>query len=218
MTEAALPSADPTIVKVGVLLPPPPDELGEWLADAAAFEAAGAGALWIDSGQTLDPLTLTAALAAITYRTLLVTALPDGVAEPLALATVKRLGRGRLALSTGPDGWAKLAADEPDLTVFRPMDVPMEEVPADGPADGPPGVPADGPPAAPAGGFLAMPAEASWVRVPPPAGRAAWRTALAEAAKRGDQGLLVPADPRLLDILRNPGDPGGRQDLHFAQG
>jgi hypothetical protein len=201
MTEAASPSADPSVVKVGVLLPPPPDELGEWLADAAAFEAAGADALWIDPGRTLDPLTLTAALAAITYRSLLITALPDGVAEPLPLATVKRLGRGRVALSAGPDRWAKLAADEPDLTVFRPADAPS-----------------DAPAGADAGGFLAVPAGGSWTRVPPPAGRAAWRTALAAAAERGDQGLLVPADPRLLDILRNPGDPGGRHDLQLAQG
>jgi hypothetical protein len=196
MTEAASPSAEPTVVKVGVLLPPPPDELGEWLADAAAFEAAGADALWIDPGPALDPLTLTAALAAITYRSLLVTALPDAAAEPLALATVKRLGRGRLALSTGPDGWAKLADQvdqDPDLIVFRPADATPED-------------------------FLTAPGGGAWTRVPPPEGRAAWRTVLAAAAERGDQGLLVPADPRLLDLLRNPGDPGGRQDLQLAQG
>jgi alkanesulfonate monooxygenase SsuD/methylene tetrahydromethanopterin reductase-like flavin-dependent oxidoreductase (luciferase family) len=55
-------------VKVGVLLARRPEELGEWLADARAFEAAGAAALWVDpvpeSG--LDPLALLAALAALT--------------------------------------------------------------------------------------------------------------------------------------------------------
>jgi hypothetical protein len=155
---------DSPVVKIGVLLPPPPDELGEWLADAAAFEAAGADALWIDSGPNLDPLILVAALAALTYRSLLITVLDvDGDAESLALATVRRLSHGRLALSTAGD-WER------------------------------------------------------WVQVPSPEGRTAWRAALAEAAERGDQGLLVPADPRLLDILRNPGDPGGRQDLQLAQG
>jgi hypothetical protein len=150
------------VVKIGVLLPQPPDELGEWLSDAAAFEAAGADALWIDAGPNLDPLTLVAALAALTYRSLLITAL-DGDAESLALATVRRVSHGRFALSTDGD-WEH------------------------------------------------------WVQVPPPEGRPAWRTALAEAAERGDRGLLVPADPRLLDILRNPGDPDGRQDLQLAQG
>jgi hypothetical protein len=57
-----------------------------------------------------------------------------------------------------------------------------------------------------------------WVRTPPPEGRAAWRTALADAVTSGAGGLLVPADPRLLDILRNPNDPGDRRDLQIAQG
>jgi hypothetical protein len=153
-------------VKIGVLLPQPPDEFGEWLADAAAFEAAGADVLWIDSGPAADPLTLAAALAALTYRSLLVATLPegpDGVAGPRALATVKRLSRDRFALS----------ADE---------------------------------------------AWAHWERVPPPVSRAAWGETLAGAAERGAEGLLVPADSRLLDLLRNPVQPGGRHDIHLAMG
>src|SRR5262245_57523627 len=109
MSEATSRSADSPAVKIGVLLPQPPDELGEWLADAAAFEAAGADALWIDSGPNLDPLILAAALAALTYRSLLITALitaPDGDAGSLALATVRRLSHGRLALSADGD-WAQ---------------------------------------------------------------------------------------------------------------
>jgi hypothetical protein len=57
-----------------------------------------------------------------------------------------------------------------------------------------------------------------WVQTSSPDSRAAWRAALASAAERGVRGLLVPAGPRLLDILRNPDDPGGRGDLHLAQG
>ena len=41
---------------------------------------------------------------------------------------------------------------------------------------------------------------------------------LADAAERGIAGLVVPADPRLLDILRNPDEPGERHDLQLAQG
>jgi len=51
-----------------------------------------------------------------------------------------------------------------------------------------------------------------------PDGRAAWRATLLDAGERGLRGLLVPADPRLLDILRNPDDPGYRHDLQLAQG
>ena len=39
-----------------------------------------------------------------------------------------------------------------------------------------------------------------------------------DAAGRGFTGLVVPVDPRLLDILRNPDDPGDRHDLQLAQG
>ena len=57
-----------------------------------------------------------------------------------------------------------------------------------------------------------------WISVPSPGSRAAWRQTLLDAAERGPAGLLVPAGPRLLDILRNPDDHGGRRDLHLAQG
>jgi hypothetical protein len=57
-----------------------------------------------------------------------------------------------------------------------------------------------------------------WVQTAPPESRAAWRSALDEAAAGGAAGLLVPAGPRLLDILRHPDDPGDRSDLQLAQG
>jgi alkanesulfonate monooxygenase SsuD/methylene tetrahydromethanopterin reductase-like flavin-dependent oxidoreductase (luciferase family) len=57
-----------------------------------------------------------------------------------------------------------------------------------------------------------------WPDVPVPADRAGWRTALAEAAAAGAGGVVVAADERLLDLLRNPGDEGDRRDLHLAVG
>ncbi|MGH3681129.1 MAG: hypothetical protein ACRDT2_12915, partial [Natronosporangium sp.] len=72
------------------------------------------------------------------------------------------------------------------------------------------------------GGFERLPAGAGeaerWESVPAIAGRASLRTARVDAAERGVRGLVVPADPRLLDILRNPDDPGVRRDLYLAQG
>jgi hypothetical protein len=61
-------------IKVGVVLARRVGDLAEWLADAASFDAAGAHALWIDvlPHPQLDPLALTAALAAMTSRSLLV--------------------------------------------------------------------------------------------------------------------------------------------------
>jgi hypothetical protein len=57
-----------------------------------------------------------------------------------------------------------------------------------------------------------------WESVPAPDGRESWRAIRADAAERGIQGLIVPADPRLLDLLRNPHDPDDRRDLQLAQG
>lgn len=56
-----------------------------------------------------------------------------------------------------------------------------------------------------------------WRRVEVPADRDAWARAL-EQARTDFDGVLVPMDPRLLDILRNPEDAIDRSDLLLAQG
>jgi hypothetical protein len=199
---AVTPPPDPGTVKVGVLLAPRPDELGEWLADAGAFEAAGADALWVDPApeSNLDPLALLAALAALTSRALLVASPPasDRPSEALgrALATIGRLSHGRLALAAEPERLEELTDLAPGAAAFRRL---------------------PGEPTAFERLHEADTAE-RWIQTPSPEGRAAWRTALADAVTSGAGGLLVPAGPRLLDILRNPNDPEGRRDLELAQG
>jgi hypothetical protein len=193
---------DSRAVKVGVLLARQPDELGEWLADAMAFEAAGADALWIDPvpESALDPLALLAAIAALTSRSLLVAALPppDRPPETLAgtLATIARLSHGRLAVTADPGRLQELAGLVAGLAAFRRL----------------PGEPGAFEHTRPGGD------PERWVQTPSPDGRAAWRSAVSDAAERGVRGLLVAAGPRLLDILRNPDDPGDRRDLQLAQG
>ena len=56
-----------------------------------------------------------------------------------------------------------------------------------------------------------------WRRVEVPADREAWARTLREAEPDFD-GVLVPLDPRLLDILRHPEDAIDRSDLQLAQG
>lgn len=165
-----------------MLLDRKPVEISEWLADAAAFDAGGADALWIDSGQApeWDVLALTAALAVVTFRARLV--VDAGMsAAGRTLDTIGRLSHNRLALVADRE----LSAG---VEVFR-------RVP---------------------GGFES--GGERWVTTPVPQGRAAWRATCVDAAGRGVQGLVVPADSRLLDILRNPDDPGDRSDLQLAQG
>jgi hypothetical protein len=187
-------------VKVGVVLARPPDELGGWLADAAAFEAAGADALCIDTAPEpeLDPLALTAALAAVTFRSLLITALPaaGGPAMAGTLGTIGRLSHGRLRILAHAIPPGELADLALRLGVFRRVTGDAE-----------------------AFEHVHGPGESErWISVPSPDSRAAWRQTLLDASGRGPAGLLVPAGPRLLDILRNPDDQGGRRDLQLAQG
>lgn len=190
-------------VSVGVLLHRSAEDLGEWLADAAAFDAAGADALWIDPAPDtgFDPFALAAGLATLTFRALLVTAVPELSGHPEArartLTTIARLSRGRLALFGERGQLAEVTASvtvRPGVAVFRRIDDGTFE------RTGTEGVPE------------------RWVRTAVMDGRAAWRAAIADATARGVGGLLVPAEARLLDILRNPDDRGDRRDLQFAQG
>ena len=57
-----------------------------------------------------------------------------------------------------------------------------------------------------------------WQRVEVPGDRDAWAAALESAERDGAHGVLVPFDPRLLDILRHPDDAIDRSDLILAQG
>jgi alkanesulfonate monooxygenase SsuD/methylene tetrahydromethanopterin reductase-like flavin-dependent oxidoreductase (luciferase family) len=63
--------------------------------------------------------------------------------------------------------------------------------------------------------FIAGPER--WRRVDVPADREAWAKSLDEAEGATD-GVIVPMDPRLLDILRHPTDAIDRSDLILAQG
>jgi hypothetical protein len=56
-----------------------------------------------------------------------------------------------------------------------------------------------------------------WRRVKVPTDREVWAKTLEEAHADFD-GVIVPMDPRLLDILRHPDDVIDRSDLLLAQG
>jgi hypothetical protein len=173
-------------MRVGIRLPAVFDDAGEFLADAAAFDAAGADLLWLAAKPgELEALVLLAAVAAVAPRTCLGAALASGEAWPPALldqaeATLRRLSRGR-----------------PVFIVRDELEGTLELDPGDGGA---------GP--------------ERWLMVPAPENRAAWAETLAAAAEAGATGVVAPASPRLLDILRNPdADPDqGRRDLLLAQG
>jgi hypothetical protein len=57
-----------------------------------------------------------------------------------------------------------------------------------------------------------------WALCDMPAGRPAWKELRAEREAQGFAGLVLPNDPRLLDLIRNPDVEDDRQDLKLAFG
>jgi hypothetical protein len=193
--------ADVPTVNVGVRLDAEPTTLGEWLADAVAYDAAGADALWLDLAPTveLDAVAVAAALAVMSARSRIVLVLDSLQPSPdvaRGLGTVRRLSRDRLTLAVD--------ADRVDELPQRVGDIPLLGREPDGT------------------GWVDRHAEAGdlarWMAVPPPDGRAVWRDMLAQAAARGLRGVVVDSAPTLLDVLRRPEEPSGRRDLRLAQG
>jgi hypothetical protein len=57
-----------------------------------------------------------------------------------------------------------------------------------------------------------------WALCDLPAGRAEWKTFRADRAAQGFAGLVLPNDPRLLDLVRNPDIEDDRADMRLAFG
>ena len=57
-----------------------------------------------------------------------------------------------------------------------------------------------------------------WALSELPAGRAEWKALRAELEAKGFAGIVLPNDPRLLDLVRNPDVEDDRQDLKLAFG
>ncbi|SRR5712692_7132808 len=57
-----------------------------------------------------------------------------------------------------------------------------------------------------------------WALCALPAGRAEWKTLRMERESQGFAGIVLPNDPRLLDLIRNPDVEDDRQDLKLAFG
>ena len=188
-------------VKVGVLLAGQPSDLAEWLRDAAAFDAAGADVLWLDlaSQPELDPLAMAAALAVVTFRSHLFVSLPEpdlvSPSAPRLLATIDRLSRGRVRFVADAEA-STAEALSPELV----SGVGVVRHVAGSPA------------------VLEDAEGQRWTVEPPPDGREGWQTSVLAAVERGAYGMIVPASPGLLDLLRNPDDQGDRRDLQLSVG
>ena len=147
-------------------------DVGELFADARALESAGADSLWILAREDQDPWILAAALAATTWRVLLVVV--GAIDRPETRVTLDRLSRGRLVI--GERSGDAVAVPGAEGIVER------------------------------------------WALCELPAGRAEWKALRVDRAAQGFAGIVLPNDPRLLDLVRNPDVEDDRQDLKLAFG
>jgi alkanesulfonate monooxygenase SsuD/methylene tetrahydromethanopterin reductase-like flavin-dependent oxidoreductase (luciferase family) len=218
------------VLKIGVLMPGDAAPLGEYLADARALETAGAHALWLDEGAQ-DPWMLAAALATVTSRARLgvsVTRGVDAAALVPRLRTLDALSRGRaevraVAACAGPACQLARAVDR-----SRFVGVADEEgwTAVAGMADGlvlsgrePEEDRARIERARARVGLARPPAPLEcWIQVKLPDSHASWRRTLAAYGAAGADGLLVPLDARLVDLLRRGDDEDDRSDLTLSQG
>jgi hypothetical protein len=217
------------MLKIGVLLPSSFEDVGDFLADARALDAAGADSLWID-GDGHEPWLVLAAIASVTGRARLVapvSAAREGASLEGDVRTLDRLSRGRLVLRVdGPS----LPDVRESLTRANRRQVPVVVEAKEGPGTASPDASVAGlvfacsSPAACRAMREAMsrgtagPVNELWALLPSPQDRAQWNLALREYEEAGATGVLVPAGPRLLDMLRNAGEDEDRSDLSLAQG
>jgi alkanesulfonate monooxygenase SsuD/methylene tetrahydromethanopterin reductase-like flavin-dependent oxidoreductase (luciferase family) len=224
------------MLKIGVLLPCRFADTGDYLADARALDCAGVDSLWLGDGG-YEPWLVLAALATVTGQSRLVAPLTvaDGAAAAgldLRMATLAQLSRGRTVLSIGQavkaDGVEALIALARRFGSRVILDVASERHAslAARLADGLVGFD-DSPEllqtTLPA--ILRLREEAklpepfeSWSRIKVPDDREQWQRTLREYEAAGAYGIIVPADPKLLDLLRNVDGDDDRSDLQLAQG
>lgn len=162
-----------SVLRVAVLLPIMFERGGEFLADVAALEAAGAYAELIEGS---DPVSLVVlgAMAAATHR-VQVGCVRGEAFSAEAWSALDRISGGRAMVF--------VRGERSDLLTIHGAE----------PGD-------------------------AWIQIEMPADRMAWREALATHTARGAAGLIVPWDPRLVDLLRNQDADDDRSDLQMSTG
>jgi luciferase-like monooxygenase len=191
------------VLQVAVRLPATIDDVGEYLAEVTGLEAAGASAIWVDD-TGLEPWVVLGALAAVTHRVRLGCMLTSPETWPsetleVTLTTLQKLSRGRTMIAVPSAGQvpARIFTAGPNKeaaigTIFEVHSADQLGVAPDAHID-------------------------VWAAIEVPPDRAAWAEALRAYEAAGANGVIVPWNERVVDLLRNP-EPDDRADLLISTG
>jgi hypothetical protein len=216
------------VLRVAVRLPAAPGRIGDYLADVTALEAAGADSIWLDATDedSTEPWIHLGAIAAVTHRVRLgVTLGPQG-GRSAAVDLLGRLTSGRVVVGMPPGRETKGLVQQlknglstsrsPSILIICETSGEAEKLAAL--ADGVilPGSDED---------VRALRGESTedgefelWVDVSVSADKAGWARMIASLQAARATGIIVPWDPRLIDLLRSAGEPDDRSDLLIATG
>ena len=211
------------MIAIAVALPTAGADPGELLADAGAYEAAGAHAVWIGepvltgASPGFDPWPFLGAMAAVTSRLRIGLTLAEPLSWPAPMLAAQRqavdwLSRGRLLLAATT---AELQATSGAGFLVGTAGAVVRV--AAGVSCG--ALLLDPQP----GEMSAICAEVGpeaevWPVFGVPANRAQWRELREQLSAAGVAGVVIRHDPRLLDLIRNPDLEDDRQDTQLAQG
>jgi hypothetical protein len=211
------------MLRVAVKMPTAAGRIGDYLADVIALETAGADSIWLDArtAASTEPWILLGAMAAVTHRIRLGITVGAAAGWRAAVDTLGRLSSGRVVVGVPPGRETKTLVEElksstglmPSIllicTTYREAERPA--LLADGVivAGGEDDVRA----LRTKEGDLEL-----WVDVSVPTDKAGWAHMMAALEAAGATGIIVPWDPRLIDLLRSAGEPDDRTDLLIATG
>jgi hypothetical protein len=216
------------VLRVAVRLPAAAGRIGDYLADVTALEAAGADSIWLDAtdATSTEAWIHLGAIAAATHRVRLGVTLGPQDGRPAAVDLLGRLTSGRVVVGLPPGRETKALVQQlktgrstsPSPSILIICDTSGEAVESAALADGVilPGSDED---------VRALRGENPqdgefelWVDVSVPADKAGWARMIASLQAARASGIIVPWDPRLIDLLRSAGEPDDRSDLLIATG
>jgi imidazole glycerol phosphate synthase subunit HisF len=208
------------MLRVGVRFPPATGRAGDYLADVIALETAGADSVWLDAtAASTEPWILLGAMAAVTHRIRLGVTVGAEAGWQGAVDTLARFTSDRVIVGTPPHREINAVIDE-----LKSSDRSSVLIMCDGPDEA-----EQAPPLADGVILAATPDEVLalrstegdfeiWVDVSAPADKVAWVQMVSAMESSGATGIVVPWDPRLIDLLRSAGEPDDRTDLLIATG